>query len=191
MDIWPTDKEYVPTDQAGYLKIEAAKSEYLPQIVSIAKAYQLEQISSERAMEDGFLVSNFAENDYQDFLQRANHFYILLEDKNVQGFVLAYSSDCIQGGEWLHLLIKSRHPDPFIIIKQICIRADRTGRGLATLLYQHLISRAPGLPFFASIVLEPPNHRSIMFHEKFGFKKIFQITPPDGMLRGIWMRSPA
>ena len=171
-------------------KIELAKLEHLSQILTVAQKYNLEQMSPTDAAELGFLVSDFQEADYRDFLRRANHFYIVLENENVCGFVLAYSNDRIQENEWLNLRIQSRHSDPFIVIKQICIRPDLIGTGLATLLYQHLFNQTQGCPLFTAIVLEPLNNRSVVFHEKRGFKKVFQITPPDGMLRGVWMRKP-
>lgn len=172
------------------LRIQGAKSEHLPQIVSLAQTCNLKQMASEQAARLGFLASNFQEEDYQAFIRRADHFYVLLENRNLCGFLYAYSSDLIQGDEWLNLLIRSRHPDHFVVIKQICIRPDLIGRGLATSLYQHLFTQVQEYPLFTAIVLEPVNHRSIIFHERLGFKKVFQITPPDGMLRGVWMRSP-
>ena len=172
------------------MRIEVARSEHVPQISVLAQTYNLEQMASEQVVRLGFLVSNFNEEDYRVSVRRANHFYVLLENRNLYGFLYAYSSDRIQHDDWLNLFIKSRHPDPFVTIKQICIRPDLTGRGLATSLYQHLFSQVQGCPLFAAIVLEPENHRSIIFHERHGFMKVFQVTPPDGMLRGIWMRNP-
>lgn len=174
----------------GDLRIDFAKPRHLPQIIALAQQYELEGMAPRRAAELGFLVSNFEQEDYQAFLHRANHFYVLLEDEVICGFLLAYSSDRIQDDEWLNLHIKTRYPDPFIVVKQICVRPDSTGRGLASSLYQHLFSEAQECPLFAAIVLEPPNHRSVVFHEKHGFKKIFQVTPSDGIPRGVWMRRP-
>lgn len=172
------------------LRIVVARSEHVPQISALAQTYNLEQMTSEQMVRLGFLVSNFNEEDYRVFVHRANHFYVLLENRNLYGFLYAYSSDRIHHDDWLNLLIKSRYPDPFVAIKQICIRSDLTGGGLATSLYQHLFNQVQKCRLFAVIVLEPVNHRSIIFHERHGFRKVFQVTPPDGILRGIWMRSP-
>lgn len=175
---------------SGDFRIGPAKPQYVDQIYALAQEYSLERTAPAQAAERGFLVSNFQEADYRDFLDRANHFYVLLEQENVCGFVLAYSNDRIQSDEWLNLPIESRHPAPFVFVKQTCVRPDLAGRGLATLLYRYLLSQTQGWPLFAVIVLEPLNHRSIVFHEKHGFKKLFEITPPDGMLRGVWIRNP-
>ncbi len=166
------------------LRIEAVKFEHLAQIASLAKTYQLGQESPKQ--DNGFLVSGFEYEDYQESFPRANHFYAFLENENVVGFLLAYSSERIQDSEGLNLLIKYRNPEPFILIKQICIRSDHAGEGLATSIYQYLFSQAKEQYFFEATVLDPINYASIAFHEKLGFKKMFEETPPDGIRRGVW-----
>ena len=173
--------------QSRTLRIEAVNSEHLTQIVSLAKTYQLDQQSPpEKNLKMGFLVSGFEEQDYWELMARANYFYALLENQDVIGFLLAYSSDRIQDSEWLNLLIKYRNRVPFFVIKQICIRSERTREGLATSLYQYCLSQAKEQYGFAAIVLNPINYASIAFHEKLGFKKIFEEIPPDGIRRGVW-----
>ena len=186
----PRDRADVPINQPGDYRIEVAASHHIPRIAAMAKAFRLEELSPEQAKDYGFLVSDFEEEDYRDFLHRANHFYVLLQNRKLLGFMLAYSSDRIQDDEWLNLLIKSRHPDDFVLIKQICIQPEVTGRGLATSLYQYLVSQVQGCPLFAAIALEPVNHGSIAFHERHGFRKVFQATPPDGIRRDVWMQNP-
>ncbi len=171
-------------------RIKPASHSHVGQLASLARSYSLREMASDRASEVGFLVSDFGEAHYHDFLGRANHFYVLLEKTSVLGFVLAYSSDRIQGDEWLNLLIKDRHPEPFVLIKQICIRQDVTGESLATQLYHYIFQHSPQSDLFAAVVLHPPNARSVTFHEKLGFIKIFEVQCPDGILRGVWM-SPA
>ena len=166
----------------------AVKQEYLPQVAVLAQTYELNDLSSGTAGETGFLVSAFSERDYQKFMQYDEHFYVSLAGETVAGFVLAYTSDNIQPDEWLNNLIKSRHPDPFILIKQICVDRDFIGRGIATSLYHHLFHVAPRWPHFAALVRDPPNLRSIAFHKKLGFYLVFEATPPDGIRREVWKR---
>ena len=171
------------------LRIKNANSRHIPQIFSLARTYQLKRMPPKQSKKLGFLVSDFKKKDYQSFLSYCNYFYVLLEQENVLGFLLAYSSDRIQKNEWLNLQIKFEHPEPFVLIKQICIRPDQVGRGLGKLLYKHLFEQASEEKFFAAIVLQPPNHSSIAFHEKLGFKKLFETTPPDFISRGVWMKN--
>jgi predicted GNAT superfamily acetyltransferase len=170
------------------VKIQVATSEYLPQVIELAKSYQLEQIQPELLEKYGFFVSGFEGNDYQNFLERANFFYVYVEKENVLGFILAYSSNYIQEAESLNLQIKSQYPEPFVVIKQICVRQDAIGRGIANFLYQHLFDRILELPLFAAIVLNPMNVSSIDFHERLGFRRVFNITPSDGIPRGVWQK---
>ena len=170
------------------LRIENAAFRYIPQIFSLARAYELRQVPPKQSKKLGFLVSDFKEEDYQSFLSHYQYFYVLLEQENVLGFLLAYPSNRIQKHEWLNLQIKLQYPDPFVVIKQICIRPDKVGKGLGKLLYKHLFEKALEENFFAAIVLKPLNYRSVYFHEKLCFKKVFEITPPDFIPRGIWMK---
>ena len=171
------------------LRIEKVNSRYIPQIFSLAITYQLKRMPPKQSKKLGFLVSDFKKEDYQSFLSYYNYFYVLLEQENVLGFLLAYSRDRIQKNEWLNLQIKFQYPNPFVLIKQICIRPDKVSRGLGKLLYKHLFEQASEEKFFAAIVLQPPNYRSIAFHEKLCFKKVIEITPPDSIPRGIWMKN--
>ncbi len=171
-------------------RITAVKQEYLSQVATLAQTYELGDLSPVTAGETGFLVSAFSEKDYQKFMQYDDHFYVSLAGETVAGFLLAYTSDKIQPNEWLNMLIKSRHPDPFILIKQICVNRNFTGRGIATSLYQHLFHEVPRYPHFAAIVRDPPNLRSIAFHKKLGFYPFFEATPPDGIRREVWKREP-
>lgn len=170
--------------------IRLAQAEDVPHILSLATMYDLKHLSPDWAAKFGFLVSEFNEQDYQDFLGRVNHFYVLSNGQMTAGFLLAYSSDKIRSDEWLNMHIKSLYTEPFILIKQICVHAQKSGSGLASTLFQHLFNQVPGKRFFSVIVLEPCNHRSIAFHEKLGFTKVLEIEPPGESLRGVWMRVP-
>jgi predicted GNAT superfamily acetyltransferase len=170
-------------------RIETARPEHLEQVIALAGAYQLQSMEPERAKEHGFLVSGFTDDEYREFLTRADHFRVLLAGDEVLGFVLAYSSDRIASNEWMNLKIKSESLVPFVLIKQICVLPAQIGGKAGTMLYRDLIDRVPDRPLFTVIVADPPNPRSIAFHEKLGFEKVFEATPPDGFPRSIWRRN--
>jgi predicted GNAT superfamily acetyltransferase len=165
-----------------------AQAEDIPHILALACWYDLRHQPPEQAARLGFLVSRFDERDYGDFLERANYFSVLSNDTRIAGFLLSYSSDKHRRDEWLHKPLKSLSTEPYIVIRQICIQADMSGQGLATSLYHHLFRQVPDQRIVSMIVLNPPNHRSIAFHEKLGFAKVLEIDPPGKVLRGIWMR---
>jgi GNAT superfamily N-acetyltransferase len=170
------------------IKISRALSSHLSQISAISRGLELAGRQEEAAKDFGFLVSGYDTDAYRRFLDRADHFYVAMKDNTLIGFMLAYSSHLIESDEWLNSRIRERHDTPFILIKQIGVHQDYAGQGVGTSLYLHLFEKAPGLPCVGAIVLTPPNYASIRFHERLGFEKWLEETPPDGMLRGVWRR---
>jgi ribosomal protein S18 acetylase RimI-like enzyme len=172
------------------LSIKKATSEHLTDIFNLARSLSLQRMPPEQAEQLGFLVSEFQKEDYVSYIEKADHFYVLHEGDNLCGFLYAYSSDLIASDEWMNQLIKSKYPDPFVLIKQICIQPHLIGKGLATHLYRHLFQQTADCPLFTVIVTEPHNQRSVAFHEGHEFQQIFKRTPPDGIPREVWKRDP-
>lgn len=165
-----------------------AAPEHVPGVVAVADACRLDPDHPGTPPQRGFLVSAFTRDDYLRFVDRADHFYVLVRPGDVLGFVLGWSGERAQPGDWLAPLVRSRHTGPFVVVKQVGVRPASGGRGLATALYEHLVGRTRGRALFAAIVLEPRNGRSIALHERCGFHQAFEATPPDGRRRGVWMR---
>lgn len=170
------------------IEINRASVNHLSRILQISKENSLSRLSKKSAENTGFLVSDFSKNEYEKFIKTADYFFVAQKDDEVLGFVLAYSSRMIKKNEWLNMLIKARHPEDFVLIKQICVKRELAGKGVADILYRYLFKEAAGEAFYTAIVLDPPNPRSFAFHEKHGFKKVMEERPPDGMLRGVWRR---
>ncbi len=170
------------------IQIQRATAQHIPAIVDLAEKWTLSQLPLETAQEKGFLVSNFTQEKYLRFLSYVDHFYVLYYQGELAAFLLAYSSRFIQPDEWLNLQIRQRHPNPFVLIKQIAVHPEHQGKGLASKMYTYLFQQTSGLPLFTAIVVDPPNKRSIAFHERLGFRKVFEAVPPDGLRRGVWKR---
>jgi len=158
-------------------------------IKRIESEYLLADLDVERAERGGFLVSGFSEGVYRHFVDSADFFYVATIDDEPAGFLLAYSRDRIQPDEWLNWRLRERHPDPFVLIKQICVAQRFSSRGIASQLYELIIEQGGELPLFAAVVIDPPNARSIHFHERHGFREVARATPPDGLLRSLWGRN--
>jgi len=170
--------------------IRLASPHDMDQIVELAAAYRLDSMSAADAERWGFFVSDFSRRDYTTFLDVADHFYVLDASGRIEGYVLAYSSERIQAGEWLNMKLREAYGDTFVLIKQLAIRKRATSKGYGSRLYDHVAKAAPGRRHMAAIVLDPPNRRSVAFHEKCGFHKIAEYLPPDGKPRGVWARPP-
>jgi predicted GNAT superfamily acetyltransferase len=172
----------------GKLKIRKAQPEDLPHIKQIAELNSLQNLSQKEAKKQGFLVSGFKTEEYEDFINRVDHFYVLTIDENIEAFLLAYSSQHIKPYEELNLHIKNNHCSDFILSKQIGVNPPKMSQGLATKLYNHLFSLTAPLPTYTVTVMKPINKRSNRFHEHIGFQKKFKYMPPDGKKRLIWKR---
>lgn len=167
----------------------------LTQILEIANSNSLMHTNKNADIEsNGFLVSSFTLDDYQNYLKEAEYFFVAETQGSIKGFILAYPSDSIHEGDITNKLLESNMLTPFILIKQIVIKRDEVGRGVASALYSHLFKLEPENDYLAAIVTEPANSRSVAFHKKMGFQHHCDITPPpdsDGVVRNrsIWWRS--
>lgn len=161
-------------------------------IHELAEAWTLPRLES---ADEGFLVSNFSRERYRAFLDEPNVFLKAEVDGAIVGFLYGYSSEQVKPDEVVNSLVRYSLTEPFFIIKQICIARNHPGTpGVASALYERIKEQETGL-IAAAVVLDPPNPRSIAFHEKQGFEQWFEIEPPpdaDGVTRrrGIWCHVP-
>lgn len=174
------------TNLAG-MSIDFARMDDLNDITRLAKSRRLDEMSITEAKREGFLVSNYEAADYQEFLTRAEHFYVARCGEKLAGFLIAYSSDRVGPEEWLNTQVK-KHFDKFVVIKQICVDPEYESRGIASLFYEYVIIRSPGLPIVAAVVSEPENEPSRRLHQRLGFQPSLELTPPDGLRRLVWVR---
>ncbi len=136
--------------------------------------------------ERGFLVSRFDRDTYERLVATVDHAYVLEDDGEIQAFVIGYSDHWIDPGDLVGQAIRRHMAAPFVLIKQVCVALDRMGRGYARTLYDAVRQASVGLPCCAAVVLDPPNDASVAFHESVGFRKILELSAPDGMQRGVW-----
>lgn len=178
------------------INIRAVTKEDLEEVLLIANQWSLAGQSEDESEEEGFLVSAFTIEQYQDYLANAEYFYVAEVEGQIEAFLLAYESESIAPSELTNTLLRYNLKESFILIKQICIRRDSiNSKGCASSLYEYLNQIKPDKSNLAAVVLEPLNRRSIKFHERCGFYKLCTISPPadsDGKtrLRGIWYRPP-
>lgn len=175
-------------EESSKITIRPAGPQDLEEIFRIAEENSKKNIPEEKAGENGFLVSDYSKEDYADFLQRADYFFVIMVNKDIVGFMLAYSHDKIRKEEYINNLIRERSDVPFVLIKQVCIDKKNAGSGYAKNLYDYLFRHAREKKFSGAIVHKPRNTRSIEFHERLGFRLDFEATPEDGMPRGIYVK---
>jgi predicted GNAT superfamily acetyltransferase len=168
------------------IEIVRATQEHVPQILELAQSRSLEGADPAAASQEGFLVSEYTEEVYRTQVVRAEHFYVAMKGADVLGFLLAYSDERIQQDEWLNRRIKTTLGS-FLVIKQVCVARGAARRGIASLLYHHVLEQWTSSPVIAAVVSEPPNEASARFHRKLGFEVLTRLVPPDGRMRVVWV----
>jgi predicted GNAT superfamily acetyltransferase len=160
----------------------------VPALAWLAERFMLAKLHQEATERHGFLVSNLTESAYSRFIDSADHFYVIGSAEQPQAFILAYGSERIDPAARVEQATLAHHPQPFVMIKQICVAPEASGRGYGRRLYDWVRDRSGGRAQCAAMVLEPYNAPSVRFHERLGFRKAFQMMAPDGMPRGVWVR---
>ena len=102
-------------------------------------------------------------------------------DNEVAGFMLVFAEGSDYDGVsygWFDL-----NYDNFLYVDRIIIETSARGQGLASLFYRQLIDEARNLQkncLLAEIDIEPPNHASLKFHQRFGFVEVDRLTYAKG-----------
>jgi hypothetical protein len=90
------------------IEVVRAGEEHIQRIAEIAESRSLAAAGHGRSTpEGGFLVSAYTEADYRTRLETAECFYVAVKGTEVLAFLLAYSSDRLEPGEWLNRRLSS------------------------------------------------------------------------------------
>lgn len=95
----------------------------------------------------------------------------------VNGIIEAFILTLRQGKDYtsINYLWFSNNYDEFLYIDRIVVSKKMHGKGLGKLLYKSIFTYAKlvNLPYLvAEIDINPPNPKSLKFHEYFGFKEV-------------------
>lgn len=160
----------------------------VPVLHAMADRFLLNRLSPAAIERHGFLVSRLGSEGYRKCLDRADQFHVLEDEQGLAAFVLAYSRDRVDPADPLGARLLSRYSEPFVLIDQVCVLPERSGKGFAGQLYQRVREASGGQAQIAVLVLEPYNGPSVRFHQRMGFSERFTFTGEDGMLRGVFLR---
>ncbi len=177
------------------LRIDRATGEHIPAITALAKKVAPKNQSAVKE-QNGFLRPYNAAQ-YKDFVQHAEHFYVLRLGKRPIGFVLAHSDEQIdrwKGEVYLH--IKNTQKSPFVVVRQICIDPEFSrkgyGRGLYDFLFKYSdLDTTRYTKAIAFIWKHPTNPPSKKFHSAEGWAELeppYRLKDGQGVV-GIWTTS--
>lgn len=162
--------------------IRKASPKDLDSVHAIARENSLSHVTQ---VEEGFLVSEFDQQFYADFLEQKTHFYVCEQDDEILGFLTAYRQDELDMTLMVNRAINSRAQNPYVVIKQICVRKKSTRQGVASRLYHHFMHHI-NEDIYLAVVLDPYNASSIHFHKRLAFYQDFELVIEDGRPRGIF-----
>jgi L-amino acid N-acyltransferase YncA len=176
------------------VSIVKATEQLVPDIYKLARKVDIRKKSSKASAKRGFLYP-YTEDEYKTYVKKAEHFYLLLFNGKLAGFVLAHSSEKNNsfGGE-IYSYIDRTTGKPHVVVRQICIDPKVSKRGWGRRLYRHLFEQIEksGLrnrPAIGFIWKHPPNSASLKFHEANGWRQIDTYKFRDGKrIVTIWKR---
>ena len=138
--------------------------------------------TSEKVAEQGFLVDDYQSDPVyykrkiKKSIERLEHFYVAEYDK-IYGFMIAYNKNewiednpsWMQDTFWKPDFDMSKTED-FVVVDKTAIRADLTGIGIGSLIYEKLLedlNRKQIENIFAETIISPqPNFASLNFRNK-------------------------
>ena|GEM_PF-329063 len=166
----------------------SAREEHMKRVTEIAHENALGQVLESEERQYGFLTADLNEEEYREYLQETDYFYVVEVDGRIEGFVLACESGTVRGDNEMSRLLSLAYPEA-VLIRQVCVSRDRVSQGIGRLLYQRLFLTTGELAVVAVVVVEPLNGRSVGFHQKMGFSPIEELMS-DGKRRVAFLRRP-
>ncbi|MGH3471031.1 MAG: GNAT family N-acetyltransferase [Nocardioidaceae bacterium] len=109
----------------------------------------------------------------------AAHCVAVEEDGQVAAFAIAYAPG--SGYDSVNYLWFAGRFDEFFYLDRIAVGKTFRRRGIATLIYDELETRAaPHLRMVCEVNSDPPNLGSLAFHQARGYREIGHLVQPDG-----------
>ena len=130
-------------------------------------------------IDQGFLLAKTSEEEIQQNINQLTQYFVAINSLGkILGFLAVskpkISADFLNKICWIDAsyqneILSHKH----LYIKIVATHLDYRGQGIAQFMYQALYEKFPDSVFSAFIVTKPLlNNRSILFHQKQGFKQI-------------------
>ncbi len=164
--------------QSQDLIFEEPKSNHIQAIVNIHNS----NIRSQSGSNDrGFLLAQTTEEEIFKHLTDSNQYFIAVNSvADVMGFLAIskpkINDDFLTQMIWQNNNAKDKiisNQERHIYIKIVATKREYMGQGVAQFMYKSLYEKFPNSLLSSFIVTKPIlNNRSLVFHEKQGFKQI-------------------
>jgi predicted GNAT superfamily acetyltransferase len=140
-------------------------------------------------LKKGFLVSNYSITQYNNYILNSKLFYVLEEQGQIKAFLLAFSENELDKDASIIKKIAQYNLEKnlnrqYVVLKQICVGRENLRRGYATQLYNYFIENIDK-DIYLAVVLDPYNEASMNFHNRMGFKQVFETTE-EGVRKAVF-----
>ncbi len=147
------------------MNIRQAQQDDLPRILEINEA-SLPHVSSVEL------------SDMVRFFELADPFLVIEEGKDIAGFMIV-----LQKGldyKSLNYAFFCNNYSDFDYVDRIAITEKYQGKKLGTTLYEYLFETSNKKMITCEVNINPPNPRSMTFHESLGFRKVAEQKTEKG-----------
>jgi predicted GNAT superfamily acetyltransferase len=137
-------------------------------------------------------VNAFESGEIEACIARATHFRVAESEGAVAGYLLAFGAGFTSIGDE-YAWFSARHP-AFLYVDQVAVARALWRGGVGAALYADLerAARARGVGVLTCEVnLDPPNPRSLAFHQARGFGEVSRLRVSDGRYVALLERALA
>lgn len=168
------------------MMIRKCEKRDINQIVDIVNKVHIDKVKDKTR---GFLISTYNKEDYLNFLNKTEYFYVLEENNKILAFMLGGYNNISEEIIDTKPVINEIDKGQYFYIKQICVDIDVDKKGIGSYFYKELFKLLNLKKIYLSIVTKPYyNESSIIFHEKNGFKKVKDYKKKKFEL-SLWLRN--
>ena len=115
-------------------------------------------------------VNSIPISDFEYFLGISSFFLVIEEEGGeIAGFIIALGPGQQYDSENYRYF--SEHYSSFDYVDRIVIGEEFRGKGMGSALYQYLFYHSQEAVVTCEVNLDPPNPRSVEFHQKIGFEE--------------------
>jgi ribosomal protein S18 acetylase RimI-like enzyme len=168
------------------MSIEQATLDHLPSVVALARSWQLDNLPISEDRSQGFFIAGWELHEYQNFLDKAEYFYVVTEGAKLAGFGVAYSQRHAHLDPWLHRELMP-HVAEYMLFEQLCIAPEWVGRGVGTSVMRHMLNLHGHATVISEVTREPLNEASVNMHKRLGFTPLLELTRPNGFPTTAWV----
>ena len=123
-------------------------------------------------------VNSIPISDFEQFIRMSSFFLVIEEEGELAGFMIVLShGEKYDSDNYKYF---SSAYSSFDYVDRIVIGESYRGKGFGTQLYEYLCKNTPQERITCEVNIQPPNPKSIQFHQILGFNEVAQQYSDKG-----------